>query len=284
MRTKRVIIIIFVILGIFIVISAIAAIFSQDLPLKDRVALIRVEGPIIESKNTVSQIKQYVKDNSVKALILRVDSPGGGVAPSQEIYDEVRKAAASKPVVVSMGALAASGGYYISAPATRIIANPGTMTGSIGVIMEVPNLKGFMDKLGVKTEVVKSGKHKDIVSVFRGIGDEERKILQGVMDNVHNQFIKAVSEGRHISFEDVRKIADGRVFSGEQAQALGLVDELGSLEYTIKVAAKMAGIDGEPEVVTKKERHAIMELLDGQIPDRISRQFMSFEFKYLYKP
>jgi protease-4 len=169
---------------------------QKNLPIGDRVALIRIEGPIFDSKDTIDEIKDYMKDPSIKAVVLRIDSPGGAVAPSQEIYEEVRKAVVKKKIVVSMGSVAASGGYYIASPATRIIANPGTLTGSIGVIMEIPNFQGLMNKLGIKTEVVKSGRHKDIASVFRSIGKEEREILQGVLDNVHEQFIKAVAEER----------------------------------------------------------------------------------------
>ena len=219
--------ILFVTLFIFflVFISVIFTLISKGA--RDKVALVKVEGPIIEAKTVVEEIKGYVKDSSVRAIVLRVDSPGGGVVPSQEIYNEVKKARAVKKVVVSMGSVAASGGYYISAPADRIVANPGTITGSIGVIMVVPNLKGLLDKVGIKTEVVKSGKNKDLASVFRGIGDEERRIIQGVMDDVHEQFIAAVAEGRKMHIDKARKISDGRIFSGRQAIGVGLVDEIG---------------------------------------------------------
>jgi protease-4 len=186
----------FVILGLFLllaVISIILVVLQKNMPMGDRIALIRIEGLITDSKEATEDIKEYVKNPSIKAIVLRIDSPGGAVGPAQEIYEEVRKAAAKKKVIVSMGSVAASGGYYIASPATKIIANPGTLTGSIGVIMEIPNISGLMDKLGIKTEVVKSGRHKDIASIFRGIGKEEREILQGVLDNVHSQFIKAVA-------------------------------------------------------------------------------------------
>jgi protease-4 len=284
MKVKKTCIFIILFLAILIAISAIFTFFQKDITLKEKVALVNVEGPILQAKNTVDEIKDYVKDKSIKAIVLRVDSPGGGVVPSQEIYEEVRKAVARKKVIISMGSVAASGGYYISAPASRIIANPGTITGSIGVIMEVPNIKGLMDKIGVKTEVIKSGKHKDIASVFRGIGSEEREILQGVMNDVHEQFIKAVSDGRRIPIEDVRKIADGRIFSGNQAAKIGLVDEIGDLEYAIKVAAKMAGIKGEPEVVTKKEKSTLLELLNGKISESVSKIVPKIELKYMYMP
>ena len=171
-------------------------ILQKNVPMGDKVALIRVEGAIIDSKDTVDQIKDFAKDPSTKAIVLRIDSPGGAVAPSQEIYEEVRKAIAKKKIVVSMGSVAASGGYYIASPASRIFANPGTLTGSIGVIMEIPNFEGLMNKLGIKTEVVKAGRHKDIASIFRGMKKEDRQILQGVLDNVHEQFITAVADGQ----------------------------------------------------------------------------------------
>ncbi|MCL5063219.1 MAG: signal peptide peptidase SppA [Nitrospirae bacterium] len=284
MKIKKTCIFITLFFVALIVISAIVTLFRGEVPLKEKVAVVDVEGPIIQAKDTVDEIKGYIKDKSIKAIVLRVDSPGGGVVPSQEIYEEVRKAAAQKKVIVSMGSVAASGGYYIAAPASRIIANPGTITGSIGVIMEVPNIKGLMDKIGVKAEVIKSGKHKDIASVFRGIGSEEREIIQGVMDDVHEQFIKAVSDGRRMPVEDARKIADGRIFSGNQALKIGLVDELGDLEYAVKVAAKMAGIKGEPEVITKKERSPILDLLNGKIPNGVSKIIPKIELKYMYMP
>src|SRR3990172_7665654 len=215
---------------------------QKNIPIGDRVALIRIEGIIVDSKEIVDELKQYVKDSAVKAIVLRIDSPGGAVAPSQEIYEEVKKAVAKKKEVVSMGSVAASGGYYIASPATRIIANPGTLTGSIGVIMEIPNLEGLMTKIGIKAEVIKSGRHKDMGSSFRGLQDEEKAILQEVMDNVHEQFIRAVSEGRKMKIEEVREIADGRIFSGEQAVKNRLIDELGTLEDAIKTAATLVGI------------------------------------------
>jgi protease-4 len=273
-----------VLIVILVALSLVLTLVQKDIPLRDKVALVKVEGPILDSQDTVDELKDYEKDNSIKAIILRIDSPGGAVAPSQEIYAEVKKAATKKKVVVSMGSLAASGGYYIASPATRIVANPGTLTGSIGVIMEIPNIEGLMSKIGVKTEVIKSGAHKDIGSVFRGMEKEEKEILQGVMDNVHEQFIGAVAEGRKMKVEDVRKIADGSVFTGEQALKAGLVDELGSLEDAKKTAARLAGIEGEPEVVTKKDRTSILEMLKGAFPKELAGVFPAVKIQYLYSP
>jgi protease-4 len=232
----------------------------------------------------VEELRDYVKDPSIKALVLRVDSPGGAVAPSQEIFEEVKKAAAKKKVVVSMGAIAASGGYYVSSPATRIVANPGTLTGSIGVIMEIPNLEGLLDKVGVKTQVIKSGEHKDLASAFRELGDEERRILQGVLDDVHDQFISDVAEGRRIPVEEVRRLADGRIFTGRQALKEGLVDELGNLEDAIMISAELAGIEGEPEVVTAKKKFSIIEMLRGEISSQVAEIFPHIKLEYMFSP
>ena len=281
---KKTCIIITGLLVLLVFVSLFITLFQEDIPLGSKLALVRIEGPIIDSQEAVEEIKEYAKDNSIKAIVLRVDSPGGAVAPSQEIYEEVKKAVAKKKVIVSMGSLAASGGYYISAPATKIIANPGTLTGSIGVIMEVPNVEGLMNKIGIKTEVIKSGKHKDMASAFRSMGKEERKILQGVMDNVHEQFIKAVSEGRKIRMEELRKIADGRVFTGEQAKTYGLVDELGTLEDALKTAANLAGLKEEPVVVFKKDKVSLFDLLRNKFPKEITDIFPTVKIKYLFSP
>lgn len=281
---KKSCIIITGLLVLLLFISLFLTIFQKNIPIGSKLALIRIEGPIMDSKDTVDELKEYTKDKSIKAIVLRIDSPGGAVAPSQEIYEEVKKAVAKKKVVVSMGSVAASGGYYISAPATRIIANPGTLTGSIGVIMEIPNIEGLMNKIGIKTEVIKSGRHKDIASAFRAMGKEERGILQGVMDNVHEQFMKAVSEGRRLRIEEVRKIADGRIFTGEQAKTYGLVDELGTLEDAIKTAATLAGIKEEPEVVSKKDKLSVIDILRNKFPKEMTDIFPTVKIKYLYSP
>jgi protease-4 len=269
---------------LLLVVSLTLALFQKSIPLGNKVALVSIEGPIIDSLDVVDEIKEHVKDNSIKAIILRIDSPGGAVGPSQEIYDEVKKASAEKHIVVSMGSIAASGGYYIASPADMIFANPGTLTGSIGVIMEIPNLEGLMTKIGVRTEVIKSGRHKDMASAFRKMEKEDRELLQGVLDNVHEQFIRAVAEGRKLSVDGIRPIADGRIFTGEQAKGLRLVDELGTLEDAIGKAAELAGISGEPEVVSKKDRLSIMEMLRSKFPKEIADMFPSVKIKFLYAP
>lgn len=278
-----------IITGIFVFLLFVSGIFAllfkQPVPFEpDSVALIKIEGPIIDSADAIEEIKEYSGDSSIKAIVLRINSPGGAVAPSQEIHDEVKKAAEKKPVVVSMAAVAASGGYYISVPATKIISNPGTITGSIGVIMEVPNISGLLEKVGVKSEVIKSGKHKDLASVFRGIGKEEREIIQNVLDDVHEQFIEAVANARNMDINEVRKIADGRIFSGRQALEAGLVDEIGNIEDAILTAGELGGIEGEPRVVSKEEKKGLLGLLENKLSGGIEEIFPSIEFKYLLTP
>src|SRR3990167_4710392 len=204
---------------------AIAAILSGDgLPFGDKVAVVEVDGIITEPDTINKQIKEYGERDDVKAIVIRINSPGGGVGPSQEVYKEVKKASAKKKVVASMGAVAASGGYYIAAAANKIIANPGTITGSIGVIMEFANAEGLLSKIGFKGYVIKSGEYKDIGSPLRSMKEDEKRLIQGVIDDVHEQFINIVAENRKLDIGTVKKLADGRIFSGSQARDMKLVD------------------------------------------------------------
>ncbi|MGZ8431512.1 MAG: signal peptide peptidase SppA [Candidatus Deferrimicrobiaceae bacterium] len=228
----------------------------------EKVAVLPISGLITDSEATIEQLKKFAKDDSVKAIVVRLNTPGGGVGPSQEIYEEVRKIRGKKVIVASMGALAASGGYYIACGADMIFANPGTITGSIGVLMQFVNVKDLIEKIGVKGFVIKSGSFKDTGSPVREMSPEERKLLQNVIDNVHSQFVNAVVEGRKLPREDVLAIADGRILSGEQAKELGLVDVLGNQEDAVAEAGKMAKIEGEPRVVTPpKKKFSILDLL-----------------------
>lgn len=257
---------------------------------KDRVALVKVEGILLLSEPLVEELRDYTRDSSVKAIVLRIDSPGGGVVPSQEIYNAVKNAKKEgKKVVVSMGSMAASGGYYIAAAADRIVANPGTLTGSIGVKMEFANLEKLLEKIGVKGMVVKAGEYKDIASPYREMSPEEKKLLQDVIDDVHSQFIKAVAEGRRLPEEDVRAIADGRIFTGQQALNLKLVDQLGDLADTVEVAGSLAGIQGEPAIVEKRKKIPFFEFLKEEsatwVADVLEKGITgsSVKLQYLYR-
>ncbi len=228
-----------------------------------KVALVELTGVIYDSRQIVRQFKTYGENPSIKAIVFRINSPGGGVAASQEIYEAVKKVRKSgKPVVVSMGSVAASGGYYVACGADSIVANPGTTTGSIGVILETTNVAGLLKKLGVSVNVVKSGKFKDIGSPFRKMTSEERAYLQKYIDNAYGQFVRVVSAERHLPIERVKQFADGRIFTGEQALKLGLVDKLGTYDDAIALAAKMAGISGKPTLVKMKKRKlSVFDLL-----------------------
>ena len=237
-----------------IIISALISIIGRGFGFGKGVGVINIEGVITDSTEITGLIREYATRGDIKAVVVRIDSPGGAVGPSQEIYAELKKLKAEKKVVASMGAVAASGGYYIASAADKIVANPGTITGSIGVIIQFVNVEEFLKKVGLKGRVIKSGKFKDTGSPLRDMSEEERLLLQSVIDDVHGQFIEAVSTGRGLKKEDVAKLADGRIFTGAQALKLGLVDKLGTMEDAIDLGAELAGISGRPSVVYPPEK------------------------------
>jgi protease-4 len=228
-----------------------------------RVALVEVEGLIVDSDRIVRELGDYEEDTSVRAIVVRIQSPGGVVAPTQEIYDAIlRVRNRGKPVVASMGSVAASGGYYLAAAATRIVANPGTLTGSIGVIMQLAEIEGLLKKVGVRYEVIKAGRFKDSASFARPMTPEERAVLQAVLDDMHDQFVTAIAEGRRLGKDRVRALADGRVYSGRMAKELGLVDALGGLDEAVRVAAELGGVPGKPRLVRPRRPWRLLDLAD----------------------
>ena len=238
----------------------------------DRIGVVKIEGTIVESEPIIEKIIKFRKSKNIKAIILRINSPGGMVAPSQEIYQEVKKACREKKVVVSMGSIAASGGYYIASTADKIVANPGTLVGSIGVILQIENIEELLSKIGLKREIVKSGKYKDIGSMTRPMTEEEEAILQGFSDNIYHQFVDAVAEGRDMKREEVLRLADGRIFTGEQAIKLGLIDRLGNLQDAISMTGEMVGIEGEPKVIyPKKKSPSIIDFIFEEASKSIAR-------------
>jgi protease-4 len=249
----------------------------------DKIGVVEIRGVITQSAGIIETLHQYEKDQGVKAILLRIDSPGGGVGPSQEIHREVMKIKPKKKVVVSMGSVAASGGYYIAAASDRIVANPGTITGSIGVLMEFTNIEELFKKIGIKGVVLKSGEHKDIGSPLREMSPEEKKLIQSVIDNVHQQFVEAVAEGRKLDRAKVAQIADGRILTGEQAKQLGLVDELGNLQDAIDVAAKLAGIEGKPVILYPKKRLSLLELLVEGMTEAVLKAIIEKGFRFDYR-
>ncbi len=232
----------------FLLVILVAGMFRGNpvVPVGNKVGILEVKGMIVDADLLIEQINDFRESGTVKAVVLRVDSPGGGVGPSQEIYAELKRLAEEKPLVVSMGGVAASGGYYIAVAGEHLFANPGTITGSIGVIMSFPDYQGIMQKIGVRTEVVKSGRFKDIGSSTRDFTDADRELLQGMIDDVHSQFVTAISEERGMSRERLEPLVDGRIFTGQQALKAGLIDELGTLRDAIRHAAGLAGLGDDP--------------------------------------
>jgi protease-4 len=230
----------------------------------ERIGVVPVRGFIGSSDDAVDALREFTEDDEVKAIVVRVSTPGGVVAPAQEIHDQIKRSAAVKPVVCSFGSVAASGGYYLSAPATRIVANPGSVTGSIGVILQMQNYQLLMDKLGLRAEAIKSGPYKDTGTPFREMGEEERAVMQALVDDIFQQFVTAVAEGRGMENEAVLKLADGRIYSGRQALELGLVDQLGGYRDAIELAGELGGILGEPRIdAWEKPKRGLLHLLLG---------------------
>jgi len=245
---------------------------SSDLSFSNKIGVIHIKGTITDSEPFLSQLVGFKKDKRIKAIILRIDSPGGGVGASQEIHREVLKTIETKKVIVSLGGMAASGGYYIASAGNKIVANPGTITGSIGVIMEFFQIQELSKKIGVNLEVLKSGEFKDIGSPYRELTERDKELIIGLISDIQEQFINAVASGRNISVEKVREIADGRILSGSMAKDLGLVDQLGNFQDAIELTKKIAGIEGDISLVyPKKTRAGLWDLILQNATKAVSR-------------
>ena len=260
---------------------------DSDFEFGEKVGIIEVNGIITESKYVLNQLKRFREDDSIKAIVVRINSPGGAVGPSQEIYREIRKTAAVKKVVASMGTIATSGGYYIASGANGIVANPGTITGSIGVIMGFTNYEELLHKIGLVPIVVKSGKYKDIGSPVRKMKPEERKILTDFADKIHKQFIKDVIDGRKMDRKKVESLADGRIFTGQESKELGLVDRLGNLEDAVEWAGRLGGITGKiATVYAKEKKFSFLKLFADSSTHELFNHFLdsNLSAEYIYKP
>ena len=220
---------------------------------KEKIGVVSITGTISSSKIISSQLVKFAEDESIKAIILRINSPGGGVGASQEIYREVQKIVSRKPIVASMSSVAASGGYYVAAPATKIVSNPGTITGSIGVFIQFVRLEELLNKMGVDFEIVKSGEFKDMGSPDRRLTERDREILEALIKDLQGQFVSAVATGRNLSVEKVQEIADGRIFSGARAKDLGLVDFIGNFQDSVEITKGLLGIKGDVALVYPKK-------------------------------
>jgi protease-4 len=251
----------------------------------EAVGVVEIEGAIADARPTIENIRRFREDKDIKAIVIRIDSPGGAVGPSQEIYREIRKTIETKKVVASMGAVAASGGYYVACAADGIVANPGTITGSIGVIMGYTNFRQLLDKIGMVPVVIKSGPYKDTGSPTRDMQADEREILQSITSGIHQQFVLAIAEGRKMDRVQVEAVADGRIFTGEDAQARGLVDRLGNFEDALQWAGELGGIDGAVVAVYSRDtklsllRYLMSSSLSGLI-SKIIHPNMYAEYRY----
>ncbi|MBP1750450.1 MAG: signal peptide peptidase [Deltaproteobacteria bacterium] len=281
----------FIVLCLLAVVVYLAGEGSPGLSLSgNQIASLTLEGVISDSRDFVDQLKDYGKRAAVKSVVIRINSPGGGVAASQEIYEAIKKfrEETKKKVVVSMGSVAASGGYYAACGADKIFANPGTITGSIGVIAEWYNYGDLLRWAKMQDVVIKSGTFKDAGSGTRPLTDEEKVYFQSLINNMYNQFVATVASSRKMKYEDVRKLADGRVYTGQQAKADGLVDELGTYQDALDAAARIAGIQGEPKILSPaKKSFSLLDILLGESRSALSlspdRSESHIRFQYLWR-
>jgi protease-4 len=252
---------------------------------KNSIGVIELKGIIRDSKNFLDQLEKFKKNKNIKAIVIKINSPGGAVVPSQEIYREILKTRKSKKIYAYMQSVAASGAYYVASACNKIIANPGTITGSIGVIIEFTNFEKLFNKLGINAVVVKSGKFKDVGNPFRPATDEDKKLLQTVINSIYNQFLSDVSKGRNIPLLQLKKIADGRIFTGTQALNLKLVDKLGNFSDLIALIKKEVKFNEEPEIVyIEKKKSFVEKFLDSSakifiknITDTLMQMKFSFQ-------
>ncbi len=276
------------VLGTSIIFSFSSSILSKNLlsgkfSNKGNIGIVEIDGVISASKGTIKTIKEFREDDSIKAIIVRINSPGGGIGPSQEIYTEIMRTRGIKPVIASLGSVAASGGYYIASAADTIIANPGTITGSIGVIVEYANVQEILKKIGLAAVVIKSGEFKDIGSPVRDITDKEKEFLQNLVNELHMQFVKHAAAGRGMDPKIIAKLADGRVYTGQRAVALNLIDKLGNFEDAVELAGSKAGIKGKliPVYPQQDKMSFIRELTQSLIKNIDITSTISDNFRYI---
>jgi protease IV len=277
---------IWVIIIITVVILFIALYFASLLASKSagKIGVVEIEGAITDMKDAMEDVVKFKEDESIKGVILRINSPGGAVGPTQEIYSEIKKLKQSKKVYVSMGSVCASGGYYLAVTGEKVYASPSTITGSIGVIMEQAVMEDLMKKIGVEANAIKSGAFKDTGTPFRKMRDDERKYLQGVIDSIYEQFVNDVAEGRKMPVDQVKQLADGRIYTGLQAKESGLIDNIGTFYDVVDDMQKALGIKGKPSLVYGKRPFSFLRwLISSAIQDIIFKN-TSQPVQFLYKP
>lgn len=275
----------FALILFFLIVRIVSSLIGKggDFYLAEKIGVLPVDGVITDSQTIIEQLHKFKKNSKVKAIVVRIDSPGGGVGPAQEIYEEIKKVRTEKKVVASIGSIGASGGYYVACACDKIVANAGAITGSIGVIVEYANFEELLGKIGLKGIVLKSGKYKDILSPLRDITEEERSLIQGVVDDIHSQFVSAVAEARRLDKAQVEAIADARIFTGAQAKKIGLIDELGNFHDAVNMAAKMAGMEGEPELVYPEKKLSFFGYLLEEACQKWGEVlYFPYRFSYLF--
>jgi protease-4 len=286
--TRVLVLLLIAVLG-FGTLMAIVLSFSRGAPILafgDKIGVIPIQGAIKDPDEIMDQLIAFRENRQIKAIILKINSPGGGVGPSQAIYSETRRTAKTKHVIASFGSLGASGAYYIASAADKIVANPGTLTGSIGVLMEFIKVEELFKKIGIEMEVIKSGELKDVGSPHREMTERERKMLTNLIEDIRSQFVAAVAQGRNMPRERVLELADGRIFSGQQAKELGLVDHLGNFHDAVSIAKALAKIKGKAELVypETRRRSLLWDYLFKDFADyiitRIERRSGMLEYRW----
>lgn len=241
------------------------------------VGVAEIEGEIMTSKDFRKTLKGLVDNEKIKSIVVRIDSPGGAVGASEEMFAAIKAANAKKPVVCSMGSIAASGGFYAAMGCKKILANPGTLTGSIGVIMMTPNVNEIMGHYGVNMTVIKSGQYKDTGSPFRPVTPEDKQFLQNLVDAAYQEFVRVVSEARGLPVDKVKAFADGRILTGKQALEAGAIDELGDLDRAAKISLELAGDTEEPEIIMPKKPSALVQYFDESSIGQIFKWFRTMQ-------
>jgi protease-4 len=270
-RIKKSFLIIFILVFIIFVASFLIGIVGHGFG--DQIGVVEIEGVIADGKDAMEDIVRFKEDDGIRGVIVRINSPGGSVGPSQEIYQELKKLAAKKKVYISASSVCASGGYYIASAGEKIFANPSTITGSIGVIMEQVVAEELLKKIGIQPNTLKAGKFKDVGSPFRKMKDDERAYFQQILDSIHEQFIKDVAEGRKMPFEQIKKLSDGRIYTGTQAKELGLVDGIGTFYDTVDDMKKDLGIQGKPVLVYGKRPFSLLKWLVSSATETIIKHY-----------
>jgi protease-4 len=270
-RIKKAFLIIFILVFIIFVASFMIGIVGQGFG--DKIGIVEIEGVIADGKDAMDDIVRFKEDDGIRGVIIRINSPGGSVGPSQEIYHELKKLSAKKKVYISTSSVCASGGYYIASAGEKIYANPSTITGSIGVIMEQVVAEELLKKIGIQPNTLKAGKFKDVGSPFRKMKDDERAYFQQILDSIHEQFIKDVADGRKMPFEQVKKLSDGRIYTGTQAKELGLVDSIGTFYDTVDDMKKDLGIKGKPVLVYGKRPFSLLKWLISSATETIIKHY-----------